>query len=51
MSMCVCSCLSATISSELHVPIFTEILCMLPKAVAGAPLAALRYVMYFRFYE
>jgi len=31
-------------------PNFTKFLCMLPVVVARPPLAALRYVMYFRFY-
>jgi len=44
-------CLFATIISGTTCPIFTKFLCKLPMSVArGLPLAALRYIMHFRFY-
>jgi len=48
--VCLYVCLSASISPELHVRSSRSFCarCMRPRL--GPPLAALRYVMYFRFY-
>jgi len=50
--VCVCVCLSAIISSELHVRSSPSFLRMLPMAVARSFSGGvmIRYVAYFRFY-
>jgi len=52
LSVSVCVCLSAIISSELHVRSSPSFLRMLPMAVARSFSGGvmIRYVAYFRFY-
>ena len=47
MSVCVCVCLSAIISPQLHVPSSLHFLCMLPMAVARSSSGGvvIRYVL------
>ena len=47
LSVCVCLSVRDHISGTTH-PIFTKFLC---RSWLGPPLAALRYVMYFRFMD
>jgi len=56
MTVSVYTCLYVCLSVREHIsgttrPIFTKLACMLPVWLwLGPPLAALQYIMYFRFY-